>query len=486
MKVWKRTLCLALALLTVLPLLFACKKKGDTDGDGSKEDSVTTLAPAGDELPDTDWMGRTFRVLGRDGGAYTMFTNFEIYSESVSKEVVPNAVWERNNALKEKYNFDISQKLEKDVAGKAQLGYAAGEDNYDLVLYQITKVQAHAQTGYLADLNLVPYLNFDKDCWNAYANKQLTMVGKLYYTVSDFLLSDKNRTYINVYNRELARQENLGYLEDLVTAGKWTLEEAKRLSTLVTKEVNGDNKHTEEDAFGLVMDSYNAFVAFSYGGGLRLSSINKEGEVALNKVTTKTADIISKVIDLTCNTEQAMFCNDYNNWSIANEVFYAERALISTTFPSVFETSLKEKCEFEFGILPFPKYDENQTNYYTIPDSTNSVLFAIPVANQDLNFAGFCLEALSEASTETTLNAFYEVKCKLQDSYDLRCAQMLDLIFANVVYDVVLVGDFGGLASLLKSDLPSKKMNLYASMHKVRSSAAQVEIDKLINDYTAR
>ena len=312
------------------------------------------------------------------------------------------------------------------------------------------------------------------------------MVGKLYYTVSDFLLSDKNRTYINVYNRELARQENLGYLEDLVTAGKWTLEEAKRLSTLVTKEVNGDNKHTEEDAFGLVMDSYNAFVAFSYGGGLRLSSINKEGEVALNKVTTKTADIISKVIDLTCNTEQAMFCNDYNNWSIANEVFYAERALISTTFPSVFETSLKEKCEFEFGILPFPKYDENQTNYYTIPDSTNSVLFAIPVANQDLNFAGFCLEALSEASTETTLNAFYEVKCKLQDSYDLRCAQMLDLIFANVVYDVVLVGDFGGLASLLKSDLPSKKMNLYASMHKVRSSAAQVEIDKLINDYTAR
>ena len=51
---------------------------------------------------------------------------------------------------------------------------------------------------------------------------------------------------------------------------------------------------------------------------------------------------------------------------------------------------------------------------------------------------------------------------------------------------MVLVGDFGGLASLLKSDLPSKKMNLYASMHKVRSSAAQVEIDKLINDYTAR
>ena len=244
------------------------------------------------------------------------------------------------------------------------------------------------------------------------------------------------------------------------------------------------------------MDSYNAFVAFSYGGGLRLSSINKEGEVALNKVTTKTADIISKVIDLTCNTEQAMFCND-NTYSIGQEPLFNND--INDTFRAAFDEKSLFMCgplSFYFniitemtsdvGLLPCPKYDENQTNYYTIPDSTNSVLFAIPVANQDLNFAGFCLEALSEASTETTLNAFYEVKCKLQDSYDLRCAQMLDLIFANVVYDVVLVGDFGGLASLLKSDLPSKKMNLYASMHKVRSSAAQVEIDKLINDYTAR
>ncbi len=487
MKKHIRILCLVLAVLTLLPLLFACGKKDEEKNPGNTASTTVQGEKKLTTLPDYNWEGKTFRVLGRDGGATSQFTAFEVYAESMNTEVVNDAVWMRNNQLKETYNFNISQTLEADVGAKAQAGYAAGEDNFDLVLYKISQVQAHATTGFLEDLNAVPYVDFNQDCWNGYANFQLTIGGKLYYTVSDFLLSDKNRTYLNIYNRELARNEGLGYLEDLVTSGDWTMETAQRIVRQTSKEVDGLDGHSSDDSFGLVMDSYNAFAAFSYGGGMRISKRDSDGMITLSKVTSTTTDILDKVIALTCDTNTSMFCNDYkNDWAIANNTFYAGRALISTTFPSVFETSMNEKCTFEYGFLPFPMYDENQKVYYTVPDTSHSVLFAIPHFVQDKAFAGFCLEALSEVSTETTLHAFYEVKCKSQDSYDLRCAQMLDLIFENVVYDVALVGNFGNVANLLTSELPARKLNLYASMYRARSTAAQSEIDKIVEEYRQR
>ena len=190
---------------------------------------------------------------------------------------------------------------------------------------------------------------------------------------------------------------------------------------------------------------------------------------------------------MTCDTDKAMFCNDYNNnWSIANDTFYARRALVTTTFLSVFDTSMNEKCDFEYGFLPFPKLNEGQEDYYTVPDTQHSQVFAVPVFVQDKDFAGFLLELFSEVSTGTTKRVFYEEKCKLQNSYDPLCAEMLDLIFENVVYDAVLVGDYGGLCSLLNSELPGKKLNIYTGMYRSRAPKAEAELEKLMEAYEAR
>lgn len=41
-------------------------------------------------LPDTNWEGREFRVLGYVDDTYPQFSNFEIYSDGETGEVVNN------------------------------------------------------------------------------------------------------------------------------------------------------------------------------------------------------------------------------------------------------------------------------------------------------------------------------------------------------------------------------------------------------------
>ena len=312
-------------------------------------------------------------------------------------------------------------------------------------------------------------------------------MNKLYYSTSDYLLVDKNRTYLNIYNRELARANQLGALEDLVDSGEWTYDKFFEIQTAVSVEIDGTPGHSKDDAFGLVMDSYNAFVPFVYGGGFRLSNKTDDDKLTLTGNTASALDAVEQAIKITCDMEKAMYCNDYaNDWSIANNTFYETRALISTTFLSVFDTSMSERCSFEYGFLPFPKMNEEQKIYYTVPDTSHSQLFAIPDKG-DKDFAGYMLELFSEVSTNTTKEVFYETKCKLRQSYDAECARMLDLIFEHVVYDNVLVGDYGSLRGLLNSEMPSKKMSgIYSAMYKTRSKAAQGELTKLFEEYEKR
>ncbi len=480
-------IALLLAIATFLCAFAGCGKKKTPD---PTPDTVVTdngTGSAGEdstsgELPDRTFQSREYRILGRDGDTYPQFSNFEFEGER-NNELISEAVYTRNRELEAKYKFLVTYKASKDVAADVRL-YSATDDLYDLVVYRVLDVQTAATEGLLANLNDVPWLNFSQPCWNLNANSSLSLANRLYYTTSDYLLLDKNRTYLNIYNRELARRYNLGQLEDLVDAGTWAYDKFFELQTTTSVELDGLDGHSSDDGFGLVMDSYNAFAAFAYGGGFLFSDKNEQDLPQLVAQTSNITSIIDKTLQITCDKEKAMFCNDYNNdWAIANNTFYASRALVTTTFLSVFDTSMREQCTFEYGFLPFPKYDANQEFYYTIPDPSHSQVFAIPEACRDKDFAGYMLELFSEVSTDTTMKTYYETKCKLRNSYDELCAKMLDLIFEHVVYDSAFIGNFGNLRSILTTELPQRKMAVYTGLYRGRSGAAGNEIAELVEKY---
>ena len=109
------------------------------------------------------------------------------------------------------------------------------------------------------------------------------------------------------------------------------------------------------------------------------------------------------------------------------------------------------------------------------------MLFAIPVTNAEPDFAGFMLEALSSASTSTSLQAYYEISCKTKYTYDEESAEMLDLIFSNIVYETALVYGVGDLRSLYML-IPEQKKNTFVSLYKTREKRALKDLEKLAED----
>ena len=108
MKNWVRIFALILALLMVAGCFVACKKEDEKGNEGNKEgnNEITTSGEYQSKLPeDMDWGGDSYLVLGQSDQSNKAWKCFEIAREEMPDDVVGKAVWERNDALKQKYNF---------------------------------------------------------------------------------------------------------------------------------------------------------------------------------------------------------------------------------------------------------------------------------------------------------------------------------------------------------------------------------------------
>ena len=81
------------------------------------------------------------------------------------------------------------------------------------------------------------------------------------------------------------------------------------------------------------------------------------------------------------------------------------------------ETSYLRDMKSDYGIIPYPKYDENQDGYYTFQHDQIG-LFTIPVTSTKKDMAGAVLEAMSSESSKTVVPSYYEVALKSKYSRD--------------------------------------------------------------------
>jgi len=487
-----RMTSLILALLMLLTSFVACNDEGK-DKESEKD---TTAAPvidsAASKLPDMDWRDEEFLVLGHDGTTdfATIFTNFEIARDEFPEDIVGQAIYNRNAALQDKYGFVVAQELSTDIPNAAQLAYDSGNDLYDLILYRSNQPQAHAQSGYLLDLNdeSLEYINFDHPAWNPYINEQLTISGTLYYTTSDFTLQDKHRTQFIYYNRELAEDLQLGYFEDMVDNNTWVLEEVERIVKAGYADIDGISGPSPTDRFGLGMENFSNCAALMYCAGFRITEKDANGYPKLVGATDKMLNIIDSVFKITTE-RRATYVLEENPkdsapnpaWRYLFNYFLEGNILMITEFTSFYDEWLY-MSDIEIGVLPNPKYDSKQERYSTFPNIGGGSFFAIPYT-ADPAFATFCLQALTEASTDTTYTTYIDVKCKYQDAYDADCARMLDLCFDGVVYDIGAFCNFGELHINVVKTLQQMRINLYKRLFDENSKAAQIEIDEMIAAY---
>ncbi len=498
MKKTTRSLVLVLALIMLLPIVAACGKHDtNTNTPGGDNPGIVTTAPNGEEggeyaslLPAYDWGEDIFYILGRDGGGGGQGTNFEIWRENMPGDVVGDAVWTRNETLRKKYNFVVEQELVDNTYTEAQTLYDAQDDVYDLVIYQPVKVFNHASSGYLLDLYSVDYLDFNHPTWSSDVNTELTVGGKLYCSTNQFLLQDKRRTYIMFYNREMSRQNNFGNLEDHVDNNTWTLEKFEEVTRALSFDIDGGGGGHYGDNFGLATEGPASFWALISGAGFTLGS--NDGEtITLTGATQQMNSIIDKAGKIWFDKNVTTIPEDFTpmDYYSSIRIFCEGRSLFMLSFPSDFDQTvtggLNDSCSFEFGVMPFPKYDPSQERYYNAMNVHNSSVFAIPYTVADPAQIGFYLEAISEESRTTTYPAFIESKCMIQDSYDELTARMLSLCFDSTTYDVVTCLNPGGIFEIVSNSVPTFRTNVFIRLYNSKGDRPQTALDEYIDSFSA-
>ena len=111
-----------------------------------------------------------------------------------------------------------------------------------------------------------------------------------------------------------------------------------------------------------------------------------------------------------------------------------------------------------YGILPYPKYDSAQENYYSITMDF-STAFSIPkTAEEDIEFVGAICEAMAFYSYQHVRDALYSTVLKYRDALDANSSKCIDIILENPRYDFAYIyayswGDQQGPSALLRNCL---------------------------------
>ena len=129
------------------------------------------------------------------------------------------------------------------------------------------------------------------------------------------------------------------------------------------------------------------------------------------------------------STNEGSYTDDLNRE--ATKVFAEGRALFEAQILG--NAAALRSVEFDFGIVPYPKYNEQQANYRTTAwDAYN--LFCIP-RTADLDYVGAVTEHLAARAYQYVLPAFYDKALLSKYARDEDSAEMIALIRESSTYN---------------------------------------------------
>ncbi len=437
MMKWKRITAALLSALMLVPVLAACSESGDTPAGDTTAPSAVTTAPETTVPAETE-PAVAFEREDNKGAVVNVLTcveaDFEYLAEEQTGERVNDAVHARNAAVEEHLGIQLEVRYETG-AWAARNTYnaiitnsiAAGDGAHDYVTGMISCIQPLASSQLFYNLFEVPHLDMDNPWWVSSMQDNLALKGKLFGIIGDVCLSMYKGLSIMIFNKDLLEANNMANPYELVNNGQWTLDKFLEETTGHGQDVNGDG------AWTLGTDVYTALhdevVWRSMNAALDIHSVvvNEEGIPVIVDVDEKLATTVEKL-------QTYLFtCSDVKHNKVTADLtkaFAAEQAIYYMT--KLQEVEKLADMESDFGVIPMPKYDENQKDYYTQIATGTQIIF-VPVTTKDVALTGKTLEALSYYSWKDVVGAYYDTALKQRYSRDAETAGMLDMIRQGAV-----------------------------------------------------
>lgn len=483
-----RRITAALLLSAVLLSALSCADSGapaDTPQETLSPDNETTIAETtteGPDLPDKTYDGETVHFLTALNQGYDWYTSKEIFAEGETGELFNDAVYRRNLVIEDRFDIKITQNCVPGPENVAKKSLSAGDTEYDVVMPYMSNSISLLQSGLFYDLKTVPYLDLDKPWWDQRANDNLSYRGRLFMTTGDISILDNECTMVMFFNKQLVTDFGLESPYDLVRSGAWTMDALTAMSSSVTADINGDGKLNKEDRFGLSVAG-NAPISLYFAAGERIINSDGDGGLMITMNSPRASDVIEKIMNTCLDTLAFNKINGSDGGFDTPCAMFLDGRLMFVTFALVDINGLRD-AEFEFGILPYPKYNEAQEEYNSLISTICVPTVSLPYNCRNPELVGVTLSAMAHGSLDTLTVAYYDNALKTRYVRDDESGEMLDIIFSTRVYDLGFICDIGGLSSLV-GNLYNKKSTDFASAYAKVESKAQAALDKLTESLDA-
>lgn len=427
-----------------------------------------------DDLPDTDMDGYTYRVLSRQRDDFIEDIGLDLEQNG---DVVNDAIYNRNLTVSERFNCKYEATFTDSIDTTGINTITAGDDAFDNMLCQIVQIPKYATTGYFRDwYEDMPHVNLDKPWYIGNAAEALSVKGHAYAMIGEYDLDVLRFTYCMYYNQDISDEYNLENIYDVVNDGRWTYDKLYEYANTVYVDLDGNGTKDENDRLAISGDPYSAVVTYQYSFDNPLFSINDEGVPEFTMDREKLASIVEKLNALYHDS-----LGGYTEgWGTGWEAWEAGNLLVYTGLFG--NADSYRDLEFDYGIIPYPKYDEAQSNYYTMSDGAHGCML-IPITVQNIEWSSILTEALNAETYKQVVPAYFDTSLKVKLTRDAESSAMLDLLMESRVFDFGYMYNTG--IAFIVQDMVSTNKNNTESAFNSKYKSAEKEWAKIIDTYLA-
>ena len=476
----KRNLtALTLALLLALTGV-GCGEEGvfeNTTAENDDTTSTTGETTLYDELPTGDYGEEEFSILSH---SFT-YAEYRLDAESLTGETFSDAVYNRTREVEERLNVKINVRYMDYWSENAQSEIMnvvmAGDDVYDCCFLGTSANLSALTGGIYLDLRSVDEFDFTKPWWYTKAFQYYEIDGMLYTAPNEASANIHDQMWSVFFNKSIAEDLGIDNIYELVKSGKWTLDKLIEFTETAANDLDGDGKLGADDRWGLMTHNGSSY-GFIHGAGEYVVE-SVDGIPVMKKLDDRLFGAIEKIRKV-FSLDSVMTNNKHQNsfgytcvkgFSDGKSLFLAE--VLGNA------ASLRE-MDMDFGIIPYPKYDEAQENYYTnYSPAANAV--CIPKTCSDVSRAGTVIEVMSALGYRDIRPAYYDVVLYGKTIRDEESRAMLDIIFDNVEADYLRLYHWAKFDDTLVSVMTSTSVDI-ASTFDSNRKAVEAAISEFLEN----
>ncbi len=382
-----------------------------------------------DGLPETDFGGKAFRILNEG--------HMGTFAEQ-DGDIVNDAIFMRNLTVSERFNVVIENLEEADyntTEKKVIQSVNAGDDAFDLVLSHGISMGNLALQDMFLNWYDIPYIDFIKPWWAETTRRDLSFNRVCPLAIGDLALMSVGQTVCTYFNSTMANVYDIPDLYEMVDNGTWTYDKLISLAKDIYVDNNLDGKVDSGDTFGVSLDAKNRINMFYWAFDNPLMAVTGD-KIEITYRTEKMVDFITALnndfrTNVGCVLNVSLPDGSLPSFDGGNVLFH---------FDKFSAASWMREMKDDFGILPLPKWDEAQKNYYSYASGSAPVL-AVPTTASDLEMIGTVTEALNAESYKQVAPVYYETALKEKYARDEKTIGMIDLVMQGRVVDMGFVYD---------------------------------------------